>query len=326
MYTMNYKLMAFIMTASLLGSGCSEEGVLQEPAAAGTVTTGIADANSFTIARSLSVVDGWGIAGVESTITVRAADRHNHPVPDDTVINFKTNGGRVEPACATVDGNCSVIWNSQNPRPDGTTANPGEVGIAVILAYTTGEESFNDLNGNDAFDVGETMYDISEPFIDHSFDGIRDSNEEFVDFDNDNTFDEADGLYTGASCVGDNTVCNRSGLYVWGSTTVIMSSYAYNFAFLPSSLSLPVNTSTTIGVIITDFNGNPMPAGTTVDFLATSGGVSSGSITVPSSGQSYFSVTYAAPSTAGSASLSVKVTMPESGLEIPSPSIGITIN
>jgi hypothetical protein len=94
-------------------------------------------------------------------------------------------------------------------------------GRFTIMAFALGEESFTDLNGNGVFDAGEyySGYDLPEAFIDHNanevYDGIscedptdpcapENSNggefEEFWDFNNDDVFNQADGVYNGYLC------------------------------------------------------------------------------------------------------------------------------
>jgi hypothetical protein len=307
-----YKLLLifFSMTLMLL-SGCSggNEGFETPPPATQAPPTGIADQNSFTLAREFVAVEGANLAGVTSGVTVYAADRHNHPVPDDTIIYFLTNGGAIEQQCIIESGSCTVQWNSQDPRPAS--------GYATIIAYTTGEESFLDVNDNDAYDAGETFTDLSEPFIDEIDNGVFDAGlEEFVDRDADNTFDPADGLYTGESCVGDTTVCSRQQLWVWGETTIVMSTSFANVEFYIGgtprvSYSTSVDAITPIVIVVTDLNGNQMAVGTTVDVEVSDGTVDSSSFEVVN-GSFSFVVNYTAPATAGSDSLKVTVTSPES--------------
>ena len=310
-----YKLLPifFSMTLMLL-TGCSggNEGFETPPPATQAPPTGIADENSFTISRNPAAVEGLNYTDVESEVTVLVADRHNHPVPDDTVIRFLTNGGSIEPSCVTEGGSCKVTWRSQDPIP-GVAPNPGLPGKAVILAYTEGEESFLDLNDNDAHDAGELIRDISEPYIDHNLNGTRDADEEFVDYDADNIFDLADGLYTGESCVGDNTVCKRTRMFVWGSTVITMSGNAANFAYNPDPASVAASGVLPITVFITDVNGSPMAAETEVKFDASSGTVEPTTVTVPSTGENTFELTYTAPATGGTTeTLTVTVTGPVS--------------
>lgn len=310
MYKFNRKLVSCLLASSVLLAGCSDDGfeAYTTPAPASVIPTGIADQNSFTVAREFTAVEGFSYAGVTSAVTVFVADRHNHPVPDDTPIRFLTNGGAIEPQCLTESGSCTVNWNSQDPRPTS--------GIATIIAYTDGEESFLDINDNDAYDFGEQFTDLSEPFIDEIDNDTFDAgSEEFVDRDADNEFDPADGRYTGESCVGDITVCNRTRLFVWGETSIVMSTSFASISFNPAGpLTVAVSSVTPIDIIVTDLNGNPMAEGTTIDVEASSGSVDESTFTV-GPGATVASVNYTAPAASGSDSLKVTVTSPESESE-----------
>ncbi|WP_153913716.1 invasin [Shewanella sp. TC10] len=227
-----------------------------------TVTTGLSDYNSFSLSASVLNVEGWNHDGETSTVTIRAADHFNNPVPEGTVVHFRTEGGNIgqgdlEGSCTTVSntGTCSVTWTSSNPRPfddttvvcpvtfngsslppctgatmagytDGSSSIIPEPrpGRSTITAYAIGEESFVDLNGNGLFDTGEDWTDLSEAFFDHNEDGsYRDSvitplplgaiEEEFIDYNNDQTFNLADGLYTGLLCAaGSESSCSQTGI------------------------------------------------------------------------------------------------------------------
>ncbi|MGX5172771.1 Ig-like domain-containing protein [Aliikangiella sp. IMCC44653] len=174
-----------------------------------SVSTGIPDQDSFTLAASVLNPEGGDLSGTEVEITAFLADGFNNPVPDGTVVSFSTEGGRVEPSCTTTAGQCSVTWNSQNPRPIGAkhgeaglgpsinnymyladgTLNPYSLGQpyaarTTIIATAIGEESFPDVNGNGRFDesemntfltqqdVGGRDFDLDEAFRDHNEDGF----------------------------------------------------------------------------------------------------------------------------------------------------------
>lgn len=165
-----------------------------------SVSTGLADQNSFSLSRSAFNVHALNFDGNEVDVTVFLADHFNNPVPDGTAVNFIAEGGSIEPSCVTKNGRCDVIWRSQNPRPftaesyansilakcDGGRPCPFGIinndlsidrplgGRATITAYAVGQESFSDLNGNGRFDLGEfySAYDLSEAFTDHNEDGV----------------------------------------------------------------------------------------------------------------------------------------------------------
>jgi hypothetical protein len=137
------------------------------------VTTGIPDQNSTSLGLSDSTPVSWSSNqnGVRSTATIRLADAFNNPAPNGTAVTFTTSGGAIDGSCTTFDGECSVTWRSQNPRPspagivsfsniteDGFTmsCSDGSVdcrkGRVQILATAIGNESFIDGNGNGLYD------------------------------------------------------------------------------------------------------------------------------------------------------------------------------
>ncbi|PKH59162.1 invasin [Shewanella sp. Choline-02u-19] len=216
-----------------------------------TVTTGLADFNSFSLSSTELNLEGWEHDGESASITIRSADHFNNPVPAGTVINFRTEGGNVAASCQTIDktGACSLDWTSQNPRPfesvtvtctapfDGSSTPPcigsnlasgtdfiiqePRPGRATITAYAIGEESFVDLNGNGQYDFGEDWTDLTEAFTDHNEDGFYRGasipagavNEEFIDYNSNGSFDDVDGFYTGLLCASSSSAnCTQTGV------------------------------------------------------------------------------------------------------------------
>lgn len=176
--------------------------VIQAPSDNLTVSTGVADQNSFSLSMESLNVRGLSYDGSEVPVNVFLADHFNNPVPDGTAVSFITEGGSIEPSCLTDNGRCSVTWRSQNPRPFtaddynntilnkchgglpcplGIVNNDGSIdyplgGRATIMAYAIGEESFSDRAGNGRFDIEDfvTAYDIGEAFIDHNENSVYD--------------------------------------------------------------------------------------------------------------------------------------------------------
>ncbi len=148
------------------------------------ISTGIPDQDSMSISADILNLDAWSRDGAEVTLVARLGDDNNNPPPPTTVY-FTAEGGLIEnleQSCTTGDdGSCTVIWRSQNPRPEGhvlmhntgdeynLSSNPDVVhfpettntlgqkfgGRVTIVASTIGQESFPDLNGNGRFDVCE---------------------------------------------------------------------------------------------------------------------------------------------------------------------------
>ncbi|HHM05243.1 MAG TPA: DUF11 domain-containing protein [Gammaproteobacteria bacterium] len=231
------------------------------------VTTGIPDQDSLSVSATTLNPEAWDADGVEVTVTARAADRYNNPVPDGTTVTFTAEGGSIDGSCTTVNGACSVTWRSQSPRPCGETlgnptlqddvalnqcladtgSNPTEPqegtaplgqpygGRVTILATMVGEESFDDRNGNGVFDDGDTFTDLPEAWRDDDEDGTRDAQEIFVDFDEDGGYDAADGLYNGVLCQHSSLCSSKTTLTVRDSLTLVMSGTTANAFIRPAS-------------------------------------------------------------------------------------------
>ena len=287
-----------LASSTLFVSACSDDSPFIDPgttgAASNEVQTQIPDQDSLTLSIEKTAVEALSFNGETVTVTAYVADRNNNPVPDNTAINFLTNGGSVEPRCLTTDGVCSVIWTEQDPTP-GVGAAVGNY-EAIIIAYTVGEESFVDsLNDNGLYDLGEQFTDISEPFFDINDDGVRDeslgSPEIFVDADNDGIFDTADGIFTGTPCVGDNTVCNRISTLIWGRTDIVLSSSGAIITLFSGTFPSTVNTSAFLTFDITDIHGKRMADGTEVKISSGGGTVTPSAISL-ANGQTSITIKY----------------------------------
>lgn len=126
------------------------------------VATGRPTQKGITLALEKNVLADNAID--TSGVSVYLTDRQGNFVPDGTVVSFVAEGGTITPNCATVGGNCSVTFTSQNPRP----AN----GRVSVIAYVEGDKAYSDLNGDNVYTAG----------IDNLLDNIgnffRDDNED----------------------------------------------------------------------------------------------------------------------------------------------------
>jgi hypothetical protein len=168
-----------------------------------TITTGLPTQNFFSLSVSTHNIEGWLYDGVTSSLTIIASDRMGNPVPDGTAINLITEGAQIVPAsCTTTSGTCAVIFKSSAYRPinetpgvkatywNGTTWAPMLYdgvntlyvvnGRVTLVAYSLGEESFVDANGNNSYDTGETFYDLGDIYIDANENGQWDSGETYI--------------------------------------------------------------------------------------------------------------------------------------------------
>lgn len=158
-----------------------------------SVNTGFPDQDSFSLSADPDQISALVKEGDTVTLSIRAADHLNNPVPDGTAVYFTTEGGAVEPSCSTISGTCSVLWTLQKPIPANNQI--------TVMATAIGSESFTDANGNGLYNPGEPFTDLSEAFRDDNENGIFDSgSEEFFDFNGNGLFDPANGIYNGYLC------------------------------------------------------------------------------------------------------------------------------
>jgi hypothetical protein len=259
-----------------------------------TVSTGIPQQNSFSLAVACQNVEAWNIDGVQVVVTARLSDRFNNPVPNGTAVSFRSEGGQIAASCQTAitNGNsaCAVNWTSQNPRPDAAPAGAGadpRRGRVTLFATAIGEESFTDTNGNGSFDPGENFLDIAERFEDDNENGLFDNGEPFYDFNNNGIRDAADTKFNGVLC-NDPARCdsNLKSTGISAQNRIIMSSGVPQ-NLTPASgtaINLPRNGSLIVPFLVQDLNNNPLPSGTTVSAAVTGNGLSLGnprSFTVP---------------------------------------------
>lgn len=151
-----------------------------------SVAVGLPSQLNFSISQGTRNIEGYNIDGTPNTYQIIAADRSGNPVPAGTSINFVTEGGQIEAIKQTqlVGGIARTTANfvSSEPRPVD--------GRVTITIYALGEESFLDLNGNNAYDgpgtlcvpaQGEPFQDLGNVFKDRNFDGLWDLTvDEFV--------------------------------------------------------------------------------------------------------------------------------------------------
>jgi hypothetical protein len=126
------------------------------------ISTGIPDQDSFSLSANIFNPEAWNIDGTEVTITARLADAFNNPAPDGTAVAFTTEGGSIGDSCVTTNGVCSVIWTSQNVRPegqelgevnDGPTLIQGVVDISKGFDFTSKQIVFSVTTSNGADNV-----------------------------------------------------------------------------------------------------------------------------------------------------------------------------
>jgi hypothetical protein len=233
-----------------------------------TITTGLPTQDFFSLSVQTYNIEGWNYDGETSALVVIASDRLGNPVPNGTAINFITEGAQITPAsCTTAGGTCTTTFKSAASRPTD--------GRVTVLAYAIGEKSFIDADSNNSYDLtpapGETFYDLGDPYIDANENGQWDAGEFYIP----STTSGSSACLTrpggGALPVAnywnvpskENTCTGTWGQnYVRRSAVIALSgSYAY---ITPTTVNMASSCSRSFNLTLTDVNGNPMPAGTTI--------------------------------------------------------------
>lgn len=88
------------------------------------------------------------------------------------------------------------------------TNNPRD-NLVTMIAYTTGEEGYDDVNNNGVFDKNEKYDDLPEPFVDANDNGTYDEGELYIDVNGNGHWDAANGIHD------DNTTIWTSNKILW---------------------------------------------------------------------------------------------------------------
>lgn len=256
-----------------------------------TITTGIPVDGGLDVSVDTFNPEAYDYDGVTVTATANVMDRFHNPVPNGTVVNFRTEAGRIVGSCTTTDGSCDATWTSQSQQLAGGDA----TGVSTILAYAIGEEQFDDENGNGRYDDGDTSalaYDREEVFVDYNYDGLRDDGtpnaaEPYIDFDGDGQYDTSgDGEFNGVLC--ERTLAaacsDTASIIVSDTIRIVMSTSGAVINFSVGSLNVQDGAANQqVTITVEDENTNIMPAGTTITITVPGGVEVSGStsITVP---------------------------------------------
>lgn len=218
-----------------------------------SVATGRVTQNGLSLSVTKNALQ-WDIDGDKATIVARLRDRVGNKVPDGTVVSFVTEGGSITPNCSTIDGECSVVLQTQNPRPADNRV--------TVLAYVEGDKSYIDKNSDNLYTAG----------IDELTSNIGD----FFRDDNENTIFEAalgEFLYkrgaVGNTCaVSTFAQPNISGTCSSELSAVIRQQLVFSFSNdVPTIKDVAVTTSKTnftFKLFGNSAQSVPMPTGTTV--------------------------------------------------------------
>ncbi|MFC5549786.1 Ig-like domain-containing protein [Massilia aerilata] len=146
---------SFRVLATLPGTAANGNADISTMSDSIVVTTGLPVQRAFSISSGSFNVEGWSIDNPNATsVQVMLADAFGNPVPDGTPVVFQTNMGAIGSAdkggCNTVNGLCSVIFRTQNPRTaipgtpatpcntgSGSSADSTRPGLATVCASST---------------------------------------------------------------------------------------------------------------------------------------------------------------------------------------------
>jgi len=115
----------------------------------------------FSLAAERLNIAGRRYSGIQNRITAFVNDRFGNAVPPGTTVAFVSNGSSVvNPSPSDTSGiaGATVISDASVPPS----------GIVTVLAFTRGEESFQDVNGDGVFQAGVdfiTGDDVAEPYV-----------------------------------------------------------------------------------------------------------------------------------------------------------------
>jgi adhesin/invasin len=269
-----------------------------------TIVGGDPDAEHLSLAAEFFNVAGGVTFGLLDQITAYVGDRFGNIVPDGTAVTFMSEGGTIGTSLGggaftttTQLGQATAQLQTAGPtvpllggvptsRHDGyhcsgdysqigfsldvasLCSNPG---LVTILAFTTGAESFTDVNGNGQYDAGEPYEDLSEPYIDSNDNNQYDVGELYIDVNGDHQFNEGNHQFDGPGGQFPNTT-------IWKSLKILFSDRTADFQVESepdkpvNDFSIPNGGSQTF--TIKNFNdtyGNPLVAGSRLIITATSG-------------------------------------------------------
>lgn len=154
----------------------------------------------------------------------------------------------LKPDCLPFD--VEPLDNEPSHQHQGIIHNPRD-GLLTILFYVRGQEGFTDSNGNGIYDSGEGFvgYDQPEPFLDVNDNNQWDSGEFFVDNNDDGLWNPADGRWN------DDT-------WIWTTTHIMFTGPPHESAetthFDPPGISIDDAGNQTLVMYLMDQNHNPL--------------------------------------------------------------------
>ena len=256
--------------------------------------------NHFSVAAKQLNIQGRVAFGLQDQISAFVNDRFGNAVPPGTAVSFTTNAASVvSPTATDASGVATATLLTEGMVPPS--------GIVQVMAYTRGEESFLDNNGDGIFNAGDTILtdDRPEPFIDfrplppadsgcpvpapswlcnNRFDsGIQ--FERFVDTNNNQVWD---------SGPPPNGTLGQGTHGVWDNNIFVSESFPVTFSgptqapILDGCSAPPCNPFTianggamSFTIEVHDDLLNPIVGGSNIIVTSSAGGISGGNIAVP---------------------------------------------
>lgn len=232
------KTIALVASSAIFVSGCGDTSSFETPNTSATPTnTGVIAFKNFSLLAEETqpvVIDRETDIFTKTDVVMTAfiADRHNSTLTDAHTIYFRTEYGTLNPSsCVTKDGSCSVTWTAiKRPEPNG----PGDDMQVTIVAYTIGEESFPDANGNSIYDDadGNQFDDLEEPYIDADESNSFTTGDIIIDVVNafdatgaNEMHDVSDSYFNGAGCAH-TLLCSTTVITngtIWDSNTLTIN-------------------------------------------------------------------------------------------------------
>ena len=235
--------------------------------------TGYPNQTNFSVDADVLNPEAWSAFAVEVNITVNAADQANKPAAAGQVVSFLTEGGSIPRSCETnSSGSCTTVWQSGGPRPSN--------GRSTLLAFVSGEEAFNDVNGDGVFNSGDQFYrdsDVGEPYVDANENGRYDNGERFVDMNGDGKRNPPNGIFNGVLCSEEAEIqgsCSPRLVQVQNDVVIVMSGSGLNIDISPSPVDIRGKEIVQVTISIADDRNQPPPAGTVVVVESTNGALS----------------------------------------------------
>ena len=231
------KIMALVASSVISVSGCGDTSSFETPNTSDIPTNaGIVSQKNFSLLAEdtqPSIYDENGLATDTSlSMTVKVGDKDNQLLTDAHTVYFATEWGLIDASCTTENGTCSVTWQTSF----GPNTVPADH-LVTIVAYTLGEETFSDTNGNGVFDDADGPFpgsadlftDREEPIVDADRDGVFNSGDTIIDVIDGNVLgtnsahDNGDGFLNSPSCTH-SSLCSTttSTIYIWDDIQIDM--------------------------------------------------------------------------------------------------------